>query len=418
MIPKARRIRAIIQRGTRALQPLASDVLVGTIYFVTDELVIERSNGLIWQTYSPSSGVSAHATSHQNGGTDEINVIGLSGLLADAQTPLAHKTSHQDGGSDEIDVTGLSGLLATAQTPIAHKTSHQVGGSDALSVAGLTGLLATSQTPVAHASSHYSGGSDPLTISSLAGYVAPISPYATLQTTTATGTQNDFSLSARNTYLRCNNATALLFTGFTIGGVAPQAGDTVVIDNVGTSTVKVANENASSTAGYRIITASLNGQIIGATGRILGIYDATTARWRFVCVSPGEPINFPHSVLTFGLVGGTWTVDPTDPDIVKLCQNGKSVTYWYGIYNTDVSGAGTGLDISESGFPPGGFTNPATGVQVAPMQAGDAGVVAVAFVLFRDDCLRMQKGNASNWTATTVGVNTTFVRGSMVAYVD
>jgi hypothetical protein len=48
----------------------------------------------------------------------------------------AHKTSHQDGGSDEISVTGLSGLLADGQTPLAHKTSHQSGGSDELALAG------------------------------------------------------------------------------------------------------------------------------------------------------------------------------------------------------------------------------------------------------------------------------------------
>lgn len=87
----------------------------------------------------------AHATSHQDGGTDEINVTGLSGLLADGQTPLAHKTSHQDGGTDEINVTGLSGLLADAQTPLAHKTSHQDGGSDEIVVTDLAGLLADAQ---------------------------------------------------------------------------------------------------------------------------------------------------------------------------------------------------------------------------------------------------------------------------------
>lgn len=37
-----------------------------------------------------SSGTpSPHAASHENGGSDEINVAGLSGLLADAQTPRA-----------------------------------------------------------------------------------------------------------------------------------------------------------------------------------------------------------------------------------------------------------------------------------------------------------------------------------------
>lgn len=52
--------------------------------------------------------------------------------LSDARTPLAHKTSHENGGTDEISVAGLSGLLADGQTPLAHKTSHQSGGSDAI----------------------------------------------------------------------------------------------------------------------------------------------------------------------------------------------------------------------------------------------------------------------------------------------
>lgn len=37
---------------------------------------------------------------------------------SDSRTPLAHKASHEDGGSDEISVLGLSGLLADPQTPI------------------------------------------------------------------------------------------------------------------------------------------------------------------------------------------------------------------------------------------------------------------------------------------------------------
>lgn len=50
----------------------------------------------------------------------------------DARTPAAHAASHQNGGSDEISVAGLSGLLADGQTPLAHKASHQSGGSDAI----------------------------------------------------------------------------------------------------------------------------------------------------------------------------------------------------------------------------------------------------------------------------------------------
>jgi len=93
---------------------------------------------------------SAHASTHENGGADEISVAGLSGLLADAQSPTAHASTHENGGADEISVAGLSGLLADAQTPSAHATTHQNGGSDQLSVAGLSGVLADDQPPQSH----------------------------------------------------------------------------------------------------------------------------------------------------------------------------------------------------------------------------------------------------------------------------
>jgi hypothetical protein len=60
--------------------------------------------------------IGIHHLTHEDGGIDEISVLGLSGLLADSQTPLVHKTSHQNGGSDEISVAGLSGELADPQT--------------------------------------------------------------------------------------------------------------------------------------------------------------------------------------------------------------------------------------------------------------------------------------------------------------
>lgn len=46
-------------RGTRAAQPLATDVLDGTLYFVTDEGVIERSNGVVWESYSGAGGAAS-----------------------------------------------------------------------------------------------------------------------------------------------------------------------------------------------------------------------------------------------------------------------------------------------------------------------------------------------------------------------
>ena len=111
------------------------------------------------QDYDKSATPAAHKTSHQDAGSDEIAVTGLSGLLADGQTPLAHKTSHQDTGTDEISVEGLAGELTAEQksawakvsgkpttfAPEAHKTSHQDGGTDEISVTGLAGTLADDQ---------------------------------------------------------------------------------------------------------------------------------------------------------------------------------------------------------------------------------------------------------------------------------
>jgi len=49
-------LSAVILRNTRALQPAANTVPVGTLYFVTDESIIERSTGAAWESYSGAAG--------------------------------------------------------------------------------------------------------------------------------------------------------------------------------------------------------------------------------------------------------------------------------------------------------------------------------------------------------------------------
>lgn len=84
-----------------------------------------------WTLYSgPGLPPGTHASTHENGGSDEPSVAGLSGVLADPQTPAVHKTSHQDGGADEISLAGLSGESVTPQPPKTHKSTHVEGGAD------------------------------------------------------------------------------------------------------------------------------------------------------------------------------------------------------------------------------------------------------------------------------------------------
>lgn len=49
-------------------------------------------------------------------------------------TTLPHKSSHELGGADELDVTGLSGVLATPQTPATHASTHEPGGADEINI--------------------------------------------------------------------------------------------------------------------------------------------------------------------------------------------------------------------------------------------------------------------------------------------
>lgn len=157
------------------------------------------------------------------------------------------------------------------------------------------------------------------------------------QTTTATGAQANFDLTARNTYLRCTGA-APVFSGFTVAGAAPQAGDTVVIECLGT-TAQVTTEGAGSTAANRVICPSTTGQIVGVNGAIALAYDGTTDRWRQIGVEPGKPVAVTFAAGNFTGNGSmTWTVASGDQTTFTYQQRGKVVTIWLTLTQTTVAG--------------------------------------------------------------------------------
>lgn len=55
------------------------------------------------------------------------------------------------GSAANTACEGNDSRLSDSRTPTAHKASHQLGGSDALNVGGLSGLLADQQTPLPYA---------------------------------------------------------------------------------------------------------------------------------------------------------------------------------------------------------------------------------------------------------------------------
>src|SRR5262245_16215888 len=88
----------IHRRGTRADQATVASppLTVGTLYFVTDEGVTERWNGSTWDAYSgPGTGAAptAHAPTHQSGGSDPIALDTLA-APTDVTTLNASASAH------------------------------------------------------------------------------------------------------------------------------------------------------------------------------------------------------------------------------------------------------------------------------------------------------------------------------------
>lgn len=76
----------------------------------------------------------AHAASHENGGGDEINVVGLSGLLADPQTPATHTIVSHDTTATGAELTTL-----TDGSDAAALHFHALTGNEDLITGILTG---------------------------------------------------------------------------------------------------------------------------------------------------------------------------------------------------------------------------------------------------------------------------------------
>lgn len=142
---------------------------------------------------------------------------------------LFHHTRHEDGNSDEINIAGLSGELADQQKPKAHKTTHRKDNSDDLeSLLRLTNLLEKSHLSLSNvtASQHHNRGK--LIESFTAGEDL--------------NANEGVYVSAANTVSKATNANATKAIGVTIEEVS--SGDPVDVCIAGKAT-GIANEAIS-----------------------------------------------------------------------------------------------------------------------------------------------------------------------------
>jgi len=169
--------------ATTTVHGIADTSLLAT----TSDVSTAQSNA---ESYADSA-VTTHAavTTSVHGITNSADLVYTSdSRLSDARTPTVHATSHESGGSDELElapsqITGTAivdsdSRLTDARTPTTHAATHTSGGSDEIDVApsqvtyvgaSLTDVLtigvsgpewAPAGAPSAHATTHESGGVD------------------------------------------------------------------------------------------------------------------------------------------------------------------------------------------------------------------------------------------------------------------
>lgn len=116
-----------------------------------------------------------------------------------------------------------------------------------------------------HASRHQTGGAD--AVGNVVDSPAQI-----------TGNQNDYALPAAD-IVRLDSDAARTITGFAAG----TSGQAVLLINVGSFSITIKHESASSSAANRVTVPWANDLVIAASGgSALLVYDADDSRWRAV----------------------------------------------------------------------------------------------------------------------------------------
>lgn len=133
------KLENVLLRSTRALQPLASAVPEGTLYYVTDEAVTEQSRASAWVTYSDAGVIANDSVTYA-----KIQNVSATDRLLGRDTAAA-------GDIEEIPVslglefTGGPGLRTTAAI-----RTQQIGITiDGAGVAITTGIKGFKSFPVA-----------------------------------------------------------------------------------------------------------------------------------------------------------------------------------------------------------------------------------------------------------------------------
>lgn len=116
-------VKGLVLVDTAANRPAAGTS--GRWFIASDTLAISYDNGSAWVTVGTLGGldIGSHVSRHEPGGADPmrwtadklLKGAGDGSDPTEVDSPEAHAASHQNSGSDEVSVAGLSGELADRQ---------------------------------------------------------------------------------------------------------------------------------------------------------------------------------------------------------------------------------------------------------------------------------------------------------------
>jgi len=300
-----RKTRGILRSGTRAAQPAATDVLEGTLYYVTDENVVERSNATVWESMTvggdvaggdgATSGLTLKSTTgNGTSRTDYVRaVLGNNGSI-DAGRFI------NNGGAGFLLVneaalkfTALASAKGGVEMHIETDSNFAVTPKINLPSSGVA-FQAYNDTVSANVGFEFRGQPIGFTIGQAiftqhfarSGQLTPAALSA--------GNNNDYNPSsfggetptgAYALRLTGDGGGTSVITGIAGGVNYGLGGREVLIINVSANNIGLAHEDANSTTANRIISPTAATITLAANDNAKLWYDSVSGRWRIVGVS-------------------------------------------------------------------------------------------------------------------------------------